>query len=454
MAGSLRDEVRRNLTFWGMVGVVMTALKLKENIDDYRQLSTEDREGRVALHSPVDEESTPFRDGDLETASTIDTEIPGARPKRKRDCCVCCGLRCGLFWKAFGIVCLIFLTWNAIKLAMWAAKPTPTGLEDMPAYSESLGCQNAPYFFDGLETRTEIVALNPSKQDHSVDVRGGAVGTLLLTRGSPESTAVRYEMTLRADNSDLATKFVITNPSDEEIEEGTSSSQLKLVTPSFIDAGSCMRYDVTMFIPPTIKKLHVSAHATTQIRFDPDADLEIDSFFVTTFSNDPKTMVLPTEKMRGKTTRLEMIRGWLVGSVSVVEKSQIYTQRGDAVANVHVKPAAFLPGSDNDEPKKAIFESITGAGRTDLFWESDKGTPHRQIEAVHRSSRNGDIYLTYKQSEFSGKVTLDAKSYSATGLQGTMDKNPDGTERQPWVGDENGKDTLAVHSRGWVGLYF
>lgn len=27
--------------------------------------------------------------------------------------------RCGLFWKAFGIVCLLFLGWQGIKLAIW-----------------------------------------------------------------------------------------------------------------------------------------------------------------------------------------------------------------------------------------------------------------------------------------------------------------------------------------------
>ena len=31
-------------------------------------------------------------------------------------------LSCGLFWKAFGIVCLLFLGWQAIKLAIWATK--------------------------------------------------------------------------------------------------------------------------------------------------------------------------------------------------------------------------------------------------------------------------------------------------------------------------------------------
>ena len=30
--------------------------------------------------------------------------------------------RCGLFWKAFGIVCLIVVIWNAVRFAMWASK--------------------------------------------------------------------------------------------------------------------------------------------------------------------------------------------------------------------------------------------------------------------------------------------------------------------------------------------
>ena len=109
MAGGFLE---RNITFWGMVGVVMTALKLKDRYDECefsitpfaraalsfhwldRELPTDEHglgHGPVALHSPLDEEAGR----NLPDTLSIDTTIPSARPKRKRmaDCCVCCGLK-------------------------------------------------------------------------------------------------------------------------------------------------------------------------------------------------------------------------------------------------------------------------------------------------------------------------------------------------------------------------
>jgi hypothetical protein len=93
-----------------MVGLVMTALKLKQNWDDQCEflcrttndatdfLSSSDKavsledEGRVALTSP-----SPYRDeaaDDEARIGLLDTDIPATRPKRKRSgCCVCCGIK-------------------------------------------------------------------------------------------------------------------------------------------------------------------------------------------------------------------------------------------------------------------------------------------------------------------------------------------------------------------------
>lgn len=116
MANGIGESISRSFTFWGMVGAVMLALKLKDRMDDCelpltlvheeplttiwfvdQEVATE--EGRVALpRTPHDdsEETALFRDGDDDvTLHEVDTSL-GSRPKRKRskDCCVCCGLRC------------------------------------------------------------------------------------------------------------------------------------------------------------------------------------------------------------------------------------------------------------------------------------------------------------------------------------------------------------------------
>ncbi|KAJ6475254.1 hypothetical protein C8R47DRAFT_694316 [Mycena vitilis] len=97
-----RTGPRFTLSFGGMLASVMVALKLKERWDDYKQIST-DEEGRVALGSSVYRDHDPEGNND-EAISLINTDITVTRPKRKRaKCCMCCGLDCSLFWKAFGI---------------------------------------------------------------------------------------------------------------------------------------------------------------------------------------------------------------------------------------------------------------------------------------------------------------------------------------------------------------
>ncbi|KAJ3490368.1 hypothetical protein NLI96_g1480 [Meripilus lineatus] len=450
MANGIGENISRSFSFWGMVGAVMLALKLKERMDDYQEIATE--EGRVALpRTPHEdsEEAALFRDGDDDvTLHEVDTTL-GARPKRKRskDCCVCCGLRCGLFWKAFGIVCLIVLAWQTIRLIIWAVTPTPNGLENMPVYSSSLGCLDADFLYQG-DKNTYVVPIDPSRLDHSIDFSGAAVGTLVIAEATHDAENVRFEMTLRTNDKALLSDVSVVHPSHEDIEEGLSHSRIKLNTPNVLGS-ACMRFDTTLYIPPKIKKLHVQAHSVAHISFDAQSKLNLDKLFITMYNNDKKNMLLPNPSVVAGEMTLEMTRGWLVGEVNLVNETVISTQRGDATTNLRV-----LPLSLDDPPTPATLQTTTGAGRTDLFYVSDHGSPHRPISAIHRSSRNGDLYLTYKDAEFSGTVKLDAKSYTTTGLQGS----PHGSNQDiepPWHGDKNGKDRLTIQSlNGWVGLYF
>ncbi|KAI0790819.1 hypothetical protein C8Q75DRAFT_806199 [Abortiporus biennis] len=440
----------RTFSFWGMVGAVMLALKLKDHIDDYRQVPDTEA-GPVHLRSPMDENSPYHDDDDVATLRGIDTEIPGARPtkKRSRDCCLCCGMRCGLFWKAFGIVCALVLGWQLIKLIIWAVTPSPTGLENMPQYSKSLGCENTKFHF-GDDLNIYTLSLNAVKADHSIDFRGAAVGTLLIAEGDAESTSVKLELKVGTNDESLVPLVSVTYPDSNDIEEGTADSRFLVSTPPHILAKtSCMRFDATLFLPPNLKKLHVIAHATTQVRFDENANVDLDRLFVTLYPVDPNSMILPNTGIRAKEMDLEMARGWLVGDASIVDRTTITTQRGDAVSNVKLHPVASSDGTS----KALSVQTTTGAGRSDFFFIGHPSDPHRPIHAAHYSSRRGDIYLTYKDAEFSGTVDLQASSYTATGVQG-MSFNRTADSPLPWVGDQNGPDTLKVKTSGWAGLYF
>lgn len=339
-----------------------------------------------------------------------------------------------------------------IGVVLTLLQPATTGLEHLPEFNTSLGCADGPYFFEDQQQLLYTVATNVGRADHSVDMRGAGVGTLIVAEGPSQSTDVTYEMVLRSSSREYASRFTVVHPPKDEINDGSSHSRLLLSTPGAID-DACMRYDIKMTIPPSIKRLHIQAHATTHIKFNETADIELDRLYITTYTNDALNMVFATEHVRAKQVNFEMTSGWLVGNTRLVEKTIVLTQRGNAHTNLHVKPAPSL----GDSPAPAFFETTTGAGRSDVFFETDKSSPHRPIRAVHRSSRNGDVYLHYNDAEFNGKVKFDAHSYTTSGLHGKFGRVDDhaGQSDLPYAGDVNGVDTMTVSSpRGWVGLYF
>ncbi|KAJ7346507.1 hypothetical protein DFH08DRAFT_914574 [Mycena albidolilacea] len=434
-----------SIGFWGMVAGVMVALKLKESLDDCKidqQVST-DEEGRVAL---VDGEPATYRDieGNEEAISLINTDITVTRPKRKRaKCCMCCGLDCGLFWKAFGIVVAIFAIWNGFKLVRWAMTPAVTGLEDMPTYSTSLGCVSAQYTYAGKPTSFNV-PIGSDNADHGFDTRGGAVGTVTVLEGAPTSTKVTYDITIRSDDKSLLDDLILDHPPDQDT---VKDSHLRIVTPH-PDEGKCIRYDVKMYIPPTLKKLHLASHTITHVQFDPDSHIQLDDFFVTLFSPKRLNMILPHNSLVAHNMQLEVFEGWIVGDASLDSSTKITTQRGRGVMNVRVHPTlAINPAS----PEVATLRTTSGSGRTDIFYVGKDASVHRPISSTHMSSMNADMYLTYRDAQYSGLIELGAKSFTATGVQKITEPQDQWTH---WVGDEHGKDGLSIKTRGWVGVYF
>lgn len=326
-------------------------------------------------------------------------------------------------------------------------KPSPNGLENMPVYSSSLGCLNAKHIYQG-DKNTIVVPVDPTRLDHSIDLHGAGVGTLVIAESKHESDDVRFEMTLRTDDESLLSQVSVTHPSHGDVEEGLAHSRIQLNTPLSLGT-ACMRYDATLYIPSKVKKLHVQAHSVAHIRFDDQSHLNLEKLFITMYTSDKKNMLLPNTGIVAEETSLEMTRGWLVGEVGLVNGTNINTQRGDATTNIRVLPLSLV-----DPASLATLQTTTGAGRTDIFYVGDHDSPHRPISATHRSSRNGDLYLTYKEAEFSGTVKFEAKSYSVTGLQGSIN-GPNKDIEPPWYGDKNGRDRLTIQSlNGWVGLYF
>lgn len=309
----------------------------------------------------------------------------------------------------------------------------------MPTYSISLGCVSAPYLYKDTEELTINVPMGYSKSDHGFDVTGGAVGTLLIAEGPADLREIQYKISIRSDSKELLEQIQFAYPTSEGVEK----SLLKIGTPAAPQ--SCVRFDITMYVPPTLKELHVAPHVPVQVKFDETSKLNMDNFFATLYASSENNMILPHQNVKAKSMSLEVFSGWIVGAVAIVDNTTITTQQGDGVVNLHVHPAA-----SPDLNKSASLQTTTGSSRTDIFFE--KLLPHRPISSTHVSSQNGDVYLTYREAEFSGLVSLKSNSYSATGIRSFAKKTPQ--EWTHWVGDEEGADRLTVESRGWTGLYF
>lgn len=442
------------LSFFGMVGAVMVALKLKDTWDGYNRVSSEE-EGRVALSDrdpPSYADDPNARDEEGARLLGVDTELPSSRPRRKRQstCCVCCGVNFGLFCKALGIVTLLFTLYGAAKLIIWAVSPSPTGLENMPTFSDSLGCQGAQHVYKGGPVSIKV-PFGTNDLDHVLDIRGKTPGTITLVDGPSDATEIEYTVTIRSTVESALEDVSFNHPTEESAE----TTRMLIKTPWLPEGdSSCSRYDITLHIPPKLKKLALSPHTLAHIQFQPKSSIDLDDLHITSYVSHADNMILPHRDLRTKNLFLEVFRGWIVGDVSVGEHASITTQRGDGIANIRFHP---LPPQDATAPEPCEVQTTTGAGRTDVFFIGDKAHPHRPIKATHMSSRNGDVYLTYREAEFSGRVALSSRSYTTTGLQSfarnTTGETNTGTNWTHWAGDEHGIDEIIVKSRGWTGLY-
>ena len=224
-------------------------------------------------------------------------------------------------------------------------------------------------------------------------------------------------------------------------------SRLQLITPTKTPemASACTRFDVTIYLPPAVRTLHVQSHVGAHIKFDPDSNLNFDSLTVTLYSLDENNMLIMSEGVHAKHAKLQLTRGWFVGDVTIVDEAELITQRGDGRLHVRVHPAP----SAADPPAPVKLATTTGAGRADVVYV-ERGAPHRPIDASHVVAMHGDLYLTYTDAAFNGTVDLRAKSFSATGLENAFGRE-DGL---PYVGSKDGADRMAVRTQGWAGLYF
>ena len=129
----------------------------------------------------------------------------------------------------------------------------------MPEFSTSLGCMDAPHVYQGGKVEFTVpVGQNQGRGDHSMDFRGGAVGTITLVQGADDLTEIKYELTVRTDNPELLGPVVLDYPTADEVDSARKSSRVQLATPGIPEGDSaCMRFDATVHVPPRVQTLRV-----------------------------------------------------------------------------------------------------------------------------------------------------------------------------------------------------
>jgi len=314
----------------------------------------------------------------------------------------------------------------------------------MPSFKSSLGCRDAPHLYKGSVV-SYAVPIGSEHFDHAINLRGGAVGSIILARGADDATEVKYDLNIRSEKENDLTDIVVHAPTLDPESPETFTSRFTLSTPYLAENGSCMNFDVTIYLPPTLKQLNIETHTLAHIRFDQSTQLELDNLVITMFSADQNNLLLPNFGIRAKTTTYELYSGWLVGEANLLEEMSINTHWGAAVTKLRV-----MPESSPQLSSTAKLSTVGGTGRTDITYVNNPSKTHRAIASTHFSSGGGDTYTDYSAAQFDGQVDLtNARSWSASGLHGGErlgDLN--------WVGSKEGSDRLSVTTRTWAKLNF
>lgn len=436
-------------SFWTSVTAVWAGLKLKEQWDSSRQyaaLDNDERNAEGGIRLP-----TSARLGGDETAESLLGETT-TRRKKKPGCCMCCGMDCTLFWKAFGIVVGLWVLYGAFSGVKWILTPSPTGLEGMPVFSTSLGCEGNNFFYkDSPNGVPYTVPVSEEFHDHSLKLTGSGVGTITVKNAPAGVKDVVYNIVLHGTDREVI------DTSEIEIESPSSGEGTSLLfnTPKIplSETSRCVRFDLIMSVPSSLEVLKIGARAVSQVKFD--ADLDLKKLSVILFKLDEKNMILPTEKVFADTINFEVFQGWIVGETTISKSTEITTQRSNGVAHLKVHPAK---PEDPLRLDTASLRTTTGSGRTDITYIANP--TKRPIDSVHLSQKNGDVYLNYKQARYNGKIAMKSKSYSMTGtlpIAGGGDSIGGRADEPEWThtaGDSDGDDRIEVSSRGWTGLYF
>ena len=95
-----------------------------------------------------------------------------------------------------------------------------------------------------------------------------------------------------------------------------------------------MRFDVTIYLPQTVKTMHIQSNSMSHIKLD---GLQLQLQLARRVHAQARLQVhAPPRCARAATMRLRVTEGWLVGDATPVGETPLVAQDGNAVLNVRV----------------------------------------------------------------------------------------------------------------------
>lgn len=322
----------------------------------------------------------------------------------------------------------------------------------------------------GTITLTRLESTFASGNPH--EVPQNEVEMDLIMRSNNATLAkhfVLYEPPVNPDGSVDASHFVLFTPHDDYIHHPPSNETDESSTEEAVP--QCMRFDVVLRIPTSLKKLHVQAWGATHILFDPsmeippwEEELQLEDLTINMAAFDPRNLLVVNDNgkkdgtsIRSTRMTLQINGGWVTGNVPIMKRTEIQA-RGDAVTNVHIQPLP-VEWYDPEAPENEAAELLTttGRGRTDIIYEHREGEVHRKVKSDHYAIDAGKevMSLRYRKSGFNGMVDIKAQQVRVrkaedTLVSGSLTKQ--GGKMK--VGPSGGEDTITISSpAGWVGLH-
>lgn len=308
---------------------------------------------------------------------------------------------------------------------------------------ERFGCCQEP---SNATNNSRLLVVVPSGQatDHTFVVQGGSSGHVTLASSpDPSDTSITYDIFIEG-NPESISKFGPVNPGLGPIAtDFVINTPTDLNPPGSDGPPSCMRFDITMYIPSNLKRLAVNVSTPVQITFSPQGHVALDQVSINVSSTHPNCRIDCSESLQARNLTVEMNGGIIHGAISIGDYAQIINWNGqiqlDTIPNV---------SSDLSKPSTATLSTTTANGKVDIRYLRNQAHRKRRIESYHTMGTKVTSVgrFDYGCSGFNGQLFANTTSYNVTDMSLWGPPGPPGRppNTRAVLGNQTGDDAIYV----------